>query len=106
LKLEHRELDHNLAVLDLEDGRLEAAARAFDQLGARPPEALVNLGIVRDREGESKKALDLYRRALDRGARAPHLRDWIDVKERVFARAAGPGSTPGSSNPPGNGGAR
>ena len=98
---EHRELENNLAVLDLDAGRGVDAARVFENLGTRPPEALVNLGVVRDREGESRKALDLYKRALERGARTPHLREWIDVKERVFARAAA-GAAP--SGPSGSGG--
>jgi len=86
---EHRELDNNLAVLDLDDGKVNDAVRAFESLGTKPPEALVNLGVVRDRDGDSRKALEFYKRAVERGARSPHLREWIDVKERVFARAAG-----------------
>ena len=48
---------------------------------------LVNLGILLDRQGESKRALELYRKAAERGARAPKLREWIDVKERLLAGA-------------------
>lgn len=83
-KSERRELDHNLAVLDLNDGLVRLAERVFDQLGAKPAEALVNLGIVRDRQGDGKKALELYRRGQERGARAPKLKEWIDVKERLL----------------------
>src|SRR5262249_44164878 len=81
---ERRDLDHNLAVLDLNQGLVRAAERVFEQLGGKPAEALVNLGIVRDRQGDSKKALELYRRAQERGARAPKLKEWIDVKERLL----------------------
>lgn len=76
-------LAHNLAVIDLQEGRA-AGERALERLAGRPPEALVNLGILRDRRGEPKKALDLYRQALQRGAKTPKLREWIDVKDRLF----------------------
>ena len=40
-----------------------------------------------DRQGESKKALDLYKQAKACGARTPKLNEWIDVKERLFGGA-------------------
>jgi tetratricopeptide (TPR) repeat protein len=83
-KGDRRELDHNLAALDLAAGRVPQAERVFDALNGRPPESLVNLGIVRDKQGEPKKALELYKRALEKGPHAPKLREWIDVKERLF----------------------
>ncbi len=83
-KGEKRELEHNLAVVDLAAGRVQQAEKVFDALGGRPAESLVNLGIVRDKQGDAKKALELYKRALDHGAKAPKLREWIDVKERLF----------------------
>ncbi len=83
-KAERRELDHNLAVIDLVSGRTAQAERVFDQLAGKPSESLVNLGILRDRQGDARKALELYKRAQDRGARAPKLKEWIDVKERLF----------------------
>jgi tetratricopeptide (TPR) repeat protein len=86
---EHRELDNNLAVIDLEEGRTDTAERGFEGVGNKPPEALANLGIINDRKGDPKKALELYKRAVDRGARSPRLKEWIDVKERMFARAGG-----------------
>jgi tetratricopeptide (TPR) repeat protein len=81
---ERRELDHNLAVIDLAAGRVQPAEKVFDALSGRPPESLVNLGIVRDKQGDAKKALELYKRAQEKGARAPKLKEWIDVKERLF----------------------
>jgi tetratricopeptide (TPR) repeat protein len=81
---ERRELDHNLAVLDLINGRTAQAERVFDALGGKPSESLVNLGILRDRQGDARKALEFYKRAQERGARAPKLKEWIDVKERLF----------------------
>jgi tetratricopeptide (TPR) repeat protein len=90
-KMEHRELDNNLAALDIEDGRLDTAERALNDLGTRPPEALANLGIISDRKGDAKKALDLYKRALERGVTKVRLKEWIDVKERMFKPATGGG---------------
>ncbi len=88
-KGERRELDHNLAVVEMAEGKSAAAQKAFEELGQRPAEALVNLGILYDRAGDSKRALELYRRANERGARAPKLREWIDVKERLLASGGG-----------------
>ena len=87
-KGEHRSLDHNLAALDLNDGKIASAEKTFDALGQKPPEALANLGIVRDKQGDPKKALDLYRRAIDRGVRSPRVKEWIDVKERILTPPA------------------
>ncbi len=79
-----RELEHNVAVIDLFSGKAPQAERVFDALGTRPCEARVNLGILRDRQGESKKALEFYKQAKACGARTPKLAEWIDVKERLF----------------------
>jgi hypothetical protein len=87
-RAEHRELDNNLAALDLDDGKVEAAERALESLGTRPPEALANLGIISDRRGDAKHALELYKRAVERGARSARLKEWIDLKERIFAKIA------------------
>jgi tetratricopeptide (TPR) repeat protein len=86
-KGDKRELEHNMAVIDLFSGKTPQAERVFDALGARPCEARVNLGILRDRQGESKKALELYKQAKACGARTPKLNEWIDVKERLFGGA-------------------
>jgi tetratricopeptide (TPR) repeat protein len=83
-KGDKRELEHNLAVIDVFAGKTPQAEKVFDALGARPCEARLNLGILRDRQGESRKALDLYKQARACGARAPKLGEWIDVKERLF----------------------
>ena len=77
-------LDHNFAVLDLVEGRGAQAAKALEALGGRPAEALMNLGIYYDRQGDPQKALELYRKAAERGVRSPRLKGWIDVKERLF----------------------
>lgn len=83
-KGDKRELEHNQAVIDLFSGKTPQAERTFDALGTRPCEARLNLGILRDKQGESRKALDLYKQARTCGAKAPKLTEWIDVKERLF----------------------
>jgi tetratricopeptide (TPR) repeat protein len=87
-KGDRRELEHNLAVIDLFTGKSPQAEKVFDSLGGRPCEARLNLGILRDRQGESKKALELYKQAKACGARTPKLAEWIDVKERLFGGGA------------------
>lgn len=77
-------LEHNLAVIDLVEGRGAQAARVMEGLGGRPAESYMNLGIYHDRQGDPKKAMDYYRRAVDRGVRHARLRTWLDVKERLF----------------------
>jgi tetratricopeptide (TPR) repeat protein len=88
-KGDRRNLDHNLAVIDIVQGKTGPAEKALEELGQRPPEALVNLGILADRQGDGKRALELYKKAVDRGAHAPKLREWIDVKERLLAGGGG-----------------
>jgi tetratricopeptide (TPR) repeat protein len=78
------ELAYDLAALDLADGKLDAARAGFAKVAARVPEALIGAGIVADREGDSAKALDLWRQAEKAGARLGVLDDWIAAKERIF----------------------
>ena len=80
-------LQHNLAVVDINEGR-SVGEKTLERLGQNPPEALVNLGILQDRRGQPRKALDLYRRAFERGARTPKLREWIDTKDRLLGGSA------------------
>ena len=82
-------LTHNLAVADLLEGK-PGGEKVLERLAPNPPEALLNLGVLSDRRGEAKKALDFYRRAAEKGARSSKLREWIDAKDRVF----GSGHTP------------
>jgi hypothetical protein len=78
-----------MAVIDMFGGKAAAAERTFDALGTRPCEARLNLGILRDRQGDSRKALELYKQARTCGAHAPKLTEWIDVKERLFGVSGG-----------------
>jgi tetratricopeptide (TPR) repeat protein len=76
-----RSLQHNLAVLDMEKS---AGSRALlERLGDRVPEALVNLGILAERDGDARKAYDLWMTARSRGLRSTRLDEWIETKKRV-----------------------
>ena len=78
------EVIHNLAVIDVADGRLEAAIAALDRLAPKLPEALVNLGVAHDKKGDGGRALELWRRARKEGARFGPLDEWIAAKERIY----------------------
>ena len=82
------EVTHNLAVLDLADGKYDAAITQLEKLGGRVPEALVNLGIAYERKGDHVKALDAWRRAKKAGARFGPLTEWIESKERIYGEGA------------------
>lgn len=81
------EVVHNLAVLDLVEGKLDAAIAALDRISARVPEALVNLGIAYERKGDPVRALDAWRRARKANVRFAPLADWIEAKERIYGEA-------------------
>ena len=81
------EVAHNLAVLDLADGHVDAAIAQFERLATKVPEALVNLGIAYERKGDQAKALDAWRRAKKIGVRFAPLPEWIDAKERIYGGA-------------------
>jgi tetratricopeptide (TPR) repeat protein len=78
------EIAHNLAVLDLADGHVDAAIGALERLVPRIPEAYVNLGIAYERKGDHARALDAWRRARKAGVRFAPLTDWIDAKARIY----------------------
>lgn len=81
------EVAHNLAVIDLVDGNVDAAIVQLDRVAAKVPEALVNLGIAYERKGDPVKALDAWRRARKAGVRFAPLADWIEAKERIYGEA-------------------
>lgn len=78
------ELAHNVAVLDIADGRIGGARAALERLAPRLDHALVNLGVAYDREGNPEKALEMWRRARRSGLRFGPLADWIAAKELVY----------------------
>ena len=78
-----RIIDHNIAVIELK--RRKGNPRAtFEKLGSTPPEALVNLGILYDRAGESRRAFEAWQQAKLRNARARELDQWIASKRRIY----------------------
>jgi tetratricopeptide (TPR) repeat protein len=78
-----RTIDHNQAVLSMGKNRA-AAESTFERLGDSPPEALVNLGVMKDQSGDAKRAYDLWVQARAKGARFGKLDEWIDAKKRIF----------------------
>ncbi|MCE9580399.1 MAG: tetratricopeptide repeat protein [Deltaproteobacteria bacterium] len=84
------ELAHNQAVVELASGRTAAAIPVLERLAGRVPEALVNLGIAYDRQGEPQKALEAWRRARKAGVGFAALGDWIAAKERIYGAEVTP----------------
>jgi tetratricopeptide (TPR) repeat protein len=82
-----RELTHNMAVLELAQGRTAQARQQLEALGSRPPEALVNLGLIYERQGDIQKALALWQQS----GRGGKVREWVDATRR-FLGAAGTGA--------------
>src|SRR6185436_480805 len=81
------EVAYDAAVLDLAEGRVDAAIAALEKLSARLPDALVQLGIGHEKKGEPQQALDAWRRARKAGARSAPLAEWIEAKERIYGGA-------------------
>ncbi len=84
------ELAHNQAAIELASGKLAAAIPVLERIAPRVPEALINLGIAYDRQGEPTKALDAWRRARRAGVGFAPLGDWIDAKERIYGAEVTP----------------
>ncbi|HEU0035344.1 MAG TPA: tetratricopeptide repeat protein [Kofleriaceae bacterium] len=82
------EVAHNLAVLDLVEGRVDAAIAQLDKLVTKLPEAYINLGVAYEKKGDQARALDMWRRAKRAGARFAPLNDWIESKERIYGKEA------------------
>jgi tetratricopeptide (TPR) repeat protein len=84
------ELAHNQAVLELASGKAAAAIPVLERLAPRVPEALVNLGIAYDRQGEPQKALEAWRKARKAGVGFAALAEWIAAKERIYGAEVTP----------------
>jgi hypothetical protein len=69
---------------DRHRGSLGAGRRSFEAFGSNPPEALVNLGICHDDDGDGARALALWRAAQAQGLHLRELAGWIDRKERLL----------------------
>jgi tetratricopeptide (TPR) repeat protein len=76
-------LSHNKAVLDM-DRNPDGSRATLRRLADRVPEALVNLGILAERDGDAKAAYDFWVQARSRGARTARLDEWIEAKKRLF----------------------
>ena len=81
------EVAHNLAVLELAEGRVDAAIAGLEKVAAKVPEAYVSLGIAYEKKGDPQKALEMWRRARKAGVRFAPLAEWIETKERVYGAA-------------------
>jgi tetratricopeptide (TPR) repeat protein len=81
---EKKVIDHNNAVIAMIAAKGAGAEGTFARLGDDPPEALLNLGIIKDQNGDAKKAFDLWVAAKAKGVRSAKLDDWIDAKKRIF----------------------
>ncbi|HEY3801247.1 MAG TPA: tetratricopeptide repeat protein [Kofleriaceae bacterium] len=81
------ELAHNLAVIDLADGHVDAAIGELERLTGKVPEAWVNLGIAYERKGDQQRAIDAWQHAKKAGVRFAPLPEWIDAKERIYGGA-------------------
>ncbi|HEX4423095.1 MAG TPA: tetratricopeptide repeat protein [Kofleriaceae bacterium] len=77
----------DLALVDVADGKLDAAIGSLQRLAGRLPDALVALGIAYERKGDPQKALEAWRAARRAGSRFAPLAGWIDAKERFFGGA-------------------
>jgi tetratricopeptide (TPR) repeat protein len=81
------EVAHNLALLDLAEGKLDAAIVQLERLAPRLPDAFITLGIAYERKGLPRQARDAWQRARKDGARFAQLPDWIEAKERFYGAA-------------------
>ena len=75
-----RRVTMDRAALALGKGVLQT----MESLGDKPPEALINLGILYDQLGRSKDAFEAWQRARARGAVSRDLQKWIDAKKRIY----------------------
>jgi hypothetical protein len=72
-------LAHNTAAIALYRGDLRARAD-LERMGAHPPEALVNLGLLAERQGDLIKAVQLWQLS----GHAGKVREWIEAARRFL----------------------
>ena len=84
------ELSHDLAVLDLDAGRVDQAIAQLERLTGDVPEAWVNLALAYERKGQRARALETLERAERAGVRFAPLKDWIAAKQRILGRGGEP----------------
>ncbi len=78
------ELAHNLAVIELANGKVDTAIPELERIADEVPEALVNLGIAYDRKHDPLRALEYWKKAVSAGVKHGPLNDWIETKERFW----------------------
>ena len=66
------------------DRNPDGSRATLRRLADRVPEALVNLGILAERDGDAKAAYDYWCAARSKGARTSRLDEWIEAKKRLF----------------------
>ncbi len=79
-----KQLQNNKAVLAMGKKASKKAEAEFKSLGAVPVEAMVNLGVLLDRSGNSKEAYDLWLKATASGLTSAQVQKWIAAKKRIF----------------------
>ena len=62
----------------------KSSLSTLEGLGANPPEALLNLGIVYEQLGRPKDAFDAWQKAKARGVQGRDLARWIEAKKRIY----------------------
>lgn len=85
-------MQYNLAVLQLYRGRAEEARALLSRLDPQVlPAVWLGLGSYHDLVGDSRTALDQYRRYLQSSEpgdlQLPLVRQWVDVLERIYEGA-------------------
>lgn len=83
------DIDHNIAVLDIQAGRVDKAIQVLERTQSTVPEALINLAIAYERKAQPQKALQYYRRAVSAGVRANTVKEWLERKERLWGSQGG-----------------
>ncbi len=79
-----RRINHNKVVVRMGSKPNKGLLDTFAGMGADPPEALVNKGILLDREGKACDAYNAWVQARAKGARGRYVQDWIATKKRLF----------------------
>jgi tetratricopeptide (TPR) repeat protein len=96
-KGETKSIQHNLLAVDVALGRnLAATEKSLEGMGGRPGESLCNIGVIKDRQGDGRGALQYYERCLER-VRNGKVKDWIDTKRKWWGGAGG--ATPQAGTP-------
>lgn len=75
---------HDGAVMKYAAGQKQEALDALEAVKAQVPLALCNLAVHTERAGDARKAAELYRQCLKRGATFPGLHAIVEARARLF----------------------